>query len=101
MTNDRDNSLRKAIRYYENTYRVYTEGQFPMDWAQTQNNIGLAKMALSQEINDNSLLEEVLTTFSLSARGFRTVGLINDAKGSEKKINEIERILASKDEERI
>jgi predicted ATPase/class 3 adenylate cyclase len=41
-TGDRAANLRKAIQCYEAALRVYTERDFPLDWAMTQNNLGNA-----------------------------------------------------------
>ena len=37
---DRDENLRPAIDCYEAALRVYTETDFPQEWAMTQNNLG-------------------------------------------------------------
>ena len=39
-TGDRGENLTKAIACYEAALRVYTERDFPADWAMTQNNLG-------------------------------------------------------------
>ena len=39
---DRAANLAQAIACYKAALRVYTEKQFPMDWAMTQNNLGIA-----------------------------------------------------------
>ena len=41
-TGDRGENLRRAIACYEAALRVYTEADFPSDWAVTQNNLGIA-----------------------------------------------------------
>ena len=41
-TGDRGENLKKAIACYEAALRVYTESDFPVDWAMTQNNLGNA-----------------------------------------------------------
>ena len=41
-TGDRGENLRKAINGYDAALRVYTEADFPADWAMTQNNLGNA-----------------------------------------------------------
>ena len=41
-TGDRGENLRRAIACYESALRVYTEADFPSDWAMTQNNLGTA-----------------------------------------------------------
>jgi tetratricopeptide (TPR) repeat protein len=41
-TGDRGENLRRAIACYENALRVYTETEFPYDWASTQHNLGNA-----------------------------------------------------------
>ena len=41
-TGDRGENLRRAIDCYEAALRVYTESDFPSDWATTQNNLGNA-----------------------------------------------------------
>jgi tetratricopeptide (TPR) repeat protein len=41
-TGDRSENLRRAIACYENALRVYTETEFPYDWAMTQHNLGNA-----------------------------------------------------------
>ena len=41
-TGDRDQNLRQAIAYYEAALTLYTRETLPMDWAMTQNNLGLA-----------------------------------------------------------
>ena len=41
-TGDRGENLRRAIACYEAALRVYTEADFPSDWATTQNNLGNA-----------------------------------------------------------
>ena len=39
---NRSLNLRRAIACYEAALRVYTESDFPADWAGTQNNLGIA-----------------------------------------------------------
>ena len=34
--------MNAAIAHYEAALRVYTEADFPSDWAMTQNNLGIA-----------------------------------------------------------
>ena len=41
-TGDRGENLRRAIACYEAALRVYTEADFPADWAGTQSNLGTA-----------------------------------------------------------
>jgi tetratricopeptide (TPR) repeat protein len=41
-TGDRADNLRRAIACYEAALRVYSEGDYPADWAMTQNNLGNA-----------------------------------------------------------
>src|SRR5262249_17936400 len=41
-TGDRGQNLQRAIACYEAALRVYTQADFPQDWAMTQNNLGTA-----------------------------------------------------------
>jgi len=41
-TGDRGVNLQRAIACYEAALRVYTEQDFPVEWARTQNNLGVA-----------------------------------------------------------
>jgi predicted ATPase/class 3 adenylate cyclase len=41
-TGDRGDNLQRAIACYEAALRVWTEREFPDDWALTQNNLGIA-----------------------------------------------------------
>ena len=43
---NRSLNLRRAIACYESALRVYTEADFPADWAMTQNNMGAAYQEL-------------------------------------------------------
>ena len=52
---DRDANLRSAIRCYEAALRVYTERDFPQNWAMTQNNLGNAYQSLPSGDRDANL----------------------------------------------
>ena len=54
-TGDRDQNLRRAVACYEAALRVYTEADFPTDWAMTQNNLGNAYRNLPTGDRDQSL----------------------------------------------
>ena len=43
-------SLVQAMRLYESVLDVFTERDFPADWAMTQNNLGLAYTALPPKV---------------------------------------------------
>ena len=43
---DRSENLRRAIACYEAALRVYTEADYPADWAEIQNDCGLVFEAL-------------------------------------------------------
>ncbi len=45
-TGDRGANLRRAIDCFEAALRVYTESDFPADWAMTQDNLGVAYRSL-------------------------------------------------------
>jgi tetratricopeptide (TPR) repeat protein len=45
-TGDRGENLRRAIACFEAALRVYSEADFPQDWAMTQNNLGNAYLYL-------------------------------------------------------
>ncbi len=53
-TGDQSENLKKAIACYEAALRVYTEQEFPVQWAMTQNNLGNAYAGLptgEREVN--------------------------------------------------
>jgi hypothetical protein len=39
-------NLRRTITYYEAALRIYTERDFPQDWATTQNNLRTVRNTL-------------------------------------------------------
>jgi hypothetical protein len=47
--------MRHAIACYNATLRVYTEKDFPQDWARTQNNLGIAWSNLPSGNRDENL----------------------------------------------
>jgi len=42
LAGDRGQNIQNAIQCFEAALRVYTETNFPLDWAMTQNNLGIA-----------------------------------------------------------
>jgi predicted ATPase/class 3 adenylate cyclase/tetratricopeptide (TPR) repeat protein len=54
-TGDHGRNLRRAIECYEAALRVYTEQDFPVDWAMTQNNLGIAYRNLPTGERDKNL----------------------------------------------
>jgi hypothetical protein len=54
-TGDRAANLRHAIACFEAAERVYTERDFPQDWATTQNNLGAAWQNLPTGDRDENL----------------------------------------------
>ncbi len=45
-TRDRGENLKRAITCYEAALRIYTERDFPQEWASTQNNLDAARAEL-------------------------------------------------------
>ena len=66
-TGDRGENLRRAIACYEAALRVWTEADFPSDWATTQFNLGLALRAEGR-------FDESVQAFEYAARGSLTIG---------------------------
>jgi predicted enzyme related to lactoylglutathione lyase len=46
-TGGRNENLHKAIAFYEATLRVRKENAFPTEWAETQDNLGVAHARLT------------------------------------------------------
>ena len=58
---------------------VLTEHDFPMHWARTQDNLGLAHVELAYgETGEH--LQQAIHCYELAARGYDAVGLTNDAE---------------------
>jgi hypothetical protein len=76
-TGDRSENLRRAIACYENALRVYTETEFPYDWASTQHNLGAAYFELpTGESGDATrTCATAIACLEAAARGFEAVGL--------------------------
>ena len=72
-TGDRSENLHRAIACYESALRVYTEADFPSDWAMTQFNLGLA-------LREEKRLDESVQAFECAARSYETTGARGDAE---------------------
>jgi tetratricopeptide (TPR) repeat protein len=73
---DRDENVRQAIACYHAALRVYTEETTPLTWAWTQNNLGLILLEARKHA-------EARRAFEAAARGFRSVGLEDEARDVE------------------
>jgi tetratricopeptide (TPR) repeat protein len=82
-------SLLAAIEHFLSSLRVYTETDFPIDWAGTQNNLGLALIDLATETGDANLFRSARACFEAAARGFEAVGLHEDAKMTRQDAREL------------
>ena len=63
----------RAISCFESALRVYTEADFPMDWAMTQFNLGLA-------LRVKGKFDESALAFECAARGYEGAGSQNNAE---------------------
>lgn len=50
---DRGQNLQNAIQYYKAALRVYTETEFPREWAIVQENIKNAQKQIKSNSNNN------------------------------------------------
>jgi tetratricopeptide (TPR) repeat protein len=89
-TGDRSENLRRAIACYENALRVYTETEFPYEWASTQYNLGVALAYLADETGDARLLDSARACFEAAARGFEAVGLHGQAAHARQILERLE-----------
>lgn len=64
---DRETNLQKAIACYQSASLVYTEADFPQDWAKIQNALGVAYRHLSSG-NKVANLQKSLSYFDLALR---------------------------------
>jgi len=83
------NNCQGAIQHYENALRVYTETDFPMEWAITQNNLGWTMRLLAAELSDFQLLDSAKACFEAAARGFEAVGLHEQAQEARRQAREL------------
>jgi predicted ATPase/class 3 adenylate cyclase len=65
-TGDRGENLQRAIACFETALQVWTERDFPQDWATTQNNLGAAYAELPTNRGDN--LRRAIACYEASLR---------------------------------
>jgi hypothetical protein len=93
-TGNRVENLRQSIACLQAASRVCTEADFPQDWAGTQFNLGLTFAILAQEMDDLNLLRAAREYFAVAERGFKSVGLADDAADARNCLASAEMILA-------
>jgi len=76
---DPSDTLRRAIQHYEAALRVRTECDFPEDWARTLHNLGNSYAQLPKG-NHADNLSRAVGCYEAAERGFRTVGLADEAE---------------------
>jgi tetratricopeptide (TPR) repeat protein len=91
---DRGENLRRAIACYEAALRVYTEADFPQDWANTEYNRALTFDDLAEVTGDNTLRQRIVAGFRAAARGYRAVGLEDRAQEAEERAARTEAAMA-------
>jgi tetratricopeptide (TPR) repeat protein len=70
-------NLRQAIACYEAALRVYTEEDFPVQWAMTQNNLGTAYQNLPS--GDRAAnLRQAIACYEAAIRGYEAAGLTEE-----------------------
>jgi hypothetical protein len=91
---NRAENQRRAIVCYEAALRVYTESDFPQDWAMTQNNLGIAYRNLPTGDRGENL-RRAIACYKMAARGFASVGLDEDAAQIAETVAQIDVVLAA------
>jgi hypothetical protein len=94
-TGDQGESLRQAVACFQAALRVYTETDFPQEWAMTQFKLGLAWESLAEETDDPDAFLSAREHFATAARGFAAVGLDEDAAEVAETVAEINAALAA------
>ena len=77
-TGDRGANLQQAIACYQAALRVYTEREFPVDWAMTQNNLGAAYSDLPTG-DRGANLQQAISCYEAAIRGYAAAGLTEEA----------------------
>jgi tetratricopeptide (TPR) repeat protein len=91
-TEDWTENTAKAIEYYTNALRVFTEDDFPAEWANIQRNLGLATLLRFAEIRNFQLLDSARVYFEAAARGFEAAGLNEQAAHARQILKQLESI---------
>jgi len=69
LTGDRGENLKRSIAFFEAALRVYTEREFPLDWAKTLNNLGNAYRDLTTG-NGGENLNHAIECYEATLRVF-------------------------------
>jgi hypothetical protein len=83
-----------AIAAYQAALRVSTEKDFPIDWATTQNNLGLL-YAVIPDGNRAENLKSAKACFESALRVYTESGFPNDHRAVVEKLADVERQLRS------
>jgi hypothetical protein len=75
--------------------RVYTEADFPQEWARTQFNLGLAFEEVGVETDDSDAFLTARTYFAAAARGYAAVGAEEEAAEADERVARIDTELAA------
>jgi tetratricopeptide (TPR) repeat protein len=70
----RASALLTAIEHFQSALRVYTETEFPYEWAMTQHNLGTAYFELPTGDRSENL-RKAIACLEAAVRGFKAVGL--------------------------
>jgi len=91
---DQAENLQKAIAAYEAALRVNTKKDFPVAWAQTQNNLGAAYADLPTR-DRAANLKSAKACFKAALRVYTEKGFPIDHRAASAKLADVERQLSS------
>lgn len=94
-TGDRGENLLRAEAFYEAALQIYTEAEFPVDWAKTQNNLGDTYEALFQADGDAAHLHCARDAFAASMRGYQSAGMFQHDGEVSGKLGRIDELIAT------
>jgi hypothetical protein len=85
LAGNRDENLRNAIQCHKDALQVYTESDFPAEFAMVLGNLSIAYQSLPT--GDRALnLRNAIQCFESALRGFRVANLENDVSEVETRI---------------
>jgi hypothetical protein len=82
-TGDRAENLANAIVFFQAALRVWTERDFPAQWAMTQNNLGIVYINLPTGDRAKNLAKAI-ACYHAAERGYAAVGMTDKAEDARK-----------------
>jgi hypothetical protein len=91
--------LEEAVTAHREALKEYTRERVPLDWAMTQNNLGIALWTLGKRESGIERLEEARVATTLAWGVFQEAGMDGYDASSETLLSSIDDLIASRDTE--